>query len=598
MNLERRVAALEKKVQELEQLLHHTLERDNAAKAGRPDWPPPPSAEHAAQPTSGPQLPSLPDQQLNAPQHSSQPEQPLTGSQLPPSPDRQLPAQKEPAPQAPPTDWEHLIARVWLPRIFILVFLLGVLWGFTAAVNAGIITEPIRCWLGAAAAFLMYWQGEVQIRRNRAALGQVLLGGASGVLILTLFAAHMLFELIPASIAFLLYVISLAISVYTAIRHRSQALMIITLLAGYLVPFLIETEQPNMWTFAGYEGLFSMAMLLLSLRYSFRGAYFTAFGVLHLPLLIATIAGHEDSDRPALLAVVIVQHLLLFAVSLLRSQDSRIGQRIALFLSFGLLAAWSYGLYGASGVDRLFYESMLALWSILYIGTSIWLYRNKRNMSTHLAIATFGVFLWLIYVLRADQAGAALLVEGSLALVLGTRFRSRLQQVSGALTYFIGMLIVFDHGIDRILSSETFAWLLLVVTIGGLYAFYRKQAKADLVHPQFPMVLLWLEFVLLLVYVSQLTNVMTKGLDSDYQHLILSGVWAVYAVLLIIAGQFVRKAKANWVGILFLFITLLKIIFIDLPDVSTAVRAILFIGLGAIGVGISRLFYKRKEPNE
>lgn len=565
MELEQRVAALEKKVRELEeQLLHQKLDPANAASAGRPEWTPP-AAEHLA---------SMPEQ--------------------PPSPAEQFPV---PEPAAP-RDWEHLIARVWLPRIFILVFLLGVLWGFTAAVNAGIITEPIRCLLGVAAAGLMYWQGEAQIRRQRAALGQVLLGGASGVLILSLFAAHMLFELIPSSLAFVLYVISIAISVITALRHRSQALMIITLLGGYLVPFLTKTEQPNMWIFAGYEGLFSMTMMLLSLRYSFRGAYFTAFGVLHLPLLIAMIASHEGSDRPALLTIVILQHLLLFAVSLMGSQDSRIGQRITLFLSFGLLAAWTYGLYGASGDDRLLYEWMLALWSLLYIGTTVWLYQRKRTISTHLAIATFSIFLWLIYVLQADQAGAALLVEGGLALILGGLFRSRLQQISGALTYFIGMMFVFVHKIPNIFSLEAFGWFVLVATLGGLYAFYRNQVQKDHVHPFVPIILLWLEFILVLVYVSQLTNLLTSELNRDFQHLILSGVWAVYAVLLIIAGQFVRTAKANWVGILFLFVTLLKIIFIDLPDVSTAIRAILFIGLGAIGVGISRLFYKRKESNE
>ena len=146
---------------------------------------------------------------------------------------------------------------------------------------------------------------------KRMALGKVLLGGSSGVLILSLFAAHMLFTLIPSTVAFFLYVVSIATSVFTAVRHRSQALMIITLLAGYLVPFLVDSAKPNIWVFAGYEGLFSMVMIVLSLRYSFRGAYFTAFGVFHLPLLISTLFGDDTGSRPAILTVVILQHLLL-----------------------------------------------------------------------------------------------------------------------------------------------------------------------------------------------------------------------------------------------------------------------------------------------
>lgn len=560
MELEMRVAALEKKVKELELLLEHTLDR---------------------QPTSGSQ-------------HSESPTASVVHSEPAPRPTRQQETFIPAAEPAPPRDWEHLIARVWLPRIFIIVFLLGVLWGFTAAVSAGFITEPVRCLLGAAAAGLMYWQGEAQWKRQRTALGQVLLGGASGVLILSLFAAHMMFELIPSWLAFVLYLLSIAASVFTAIRHRSQALMIITLLAGYLVPFMVDSSHPNMWVFAGYEGLFSIAMMLLSLRYAFRAAYFTAFGVLHLPLIISTLLSHTASDKPALLTVVILQHLLLFGTALLRSEDSRIGQRIALFLSFGLVAAWTYGLYGTSDSDRLLYAWMLALWSFAYIGTSYWLYRQKRAFSVQLSIATFSIFLWLIFILHADQAGSALLVEGGIALCLGVRFQSRLQQISGALTYFIGMLFVLAHPIHEIGSHETLAWFVLVATIGGLYAFFRASAQKSLVSPRISLLLLWMAFILLLIFVSQVTNALTKELGGDYQHLILSGVWAIYAVLLIVAGLFIRKAKANLIGILFLFVTLLKIIFIDLPDVSTAIRAILFIGLGAIGVGISRLFYKRK----
>ncbi|NOV01217.1 DUF2339 domain-containing protein [Paenibacillus planticolens] len=564
MDLELRVAVLEQKVKALEQLLDQALDRKTATTSQSSDWPTP-AAEQ-----SQPSPPSRPHQETVVPA----------------------------APPAPPRDWEHLIARVWLPRIFIIVFLLGVLWGFTAAVSAGFITEPVRCILGILAAGVMYWQGETQMRRKRTALGQVLLGGASGVLILSLFAAHMLFGLIPPWLTFVLYIISIAASVFIAIRHRSQALMIITLLAGYLVPFMVTSAQPNHWIFAGYEGLFSMAMMLLSLRYSFRGAYFTAFGVLHLPLLVSTLISNGANDRTALLTIVILQHLLLFGIALLRSEDSRIGQRITLFLSFGLVAAWTYGLYGSSAGDRHLYEWMLALWSVLYIGTSFWLYWQKRAFSVQLSIATFSTFLWLISVLHADQSGAALLVEGGIALGLGVRFQSRLQQISGALAYFIGMLFVFTHPIHRIGSYESFGWLVLVATVCGLYAYFRSYAREGRVPSRFPLLLLWMAFIFVLIFISQLTNVLTSGLDVDYEHLILSGVWAVYAVLLIIAGLFVRRAKANLIGILFLFITLLKIIFIDLPDVSTAVRAILFIGLGAIGVGISRLFYKRKEPND
>ncbi|NQX71214.1 DUF2339 domain-containing protein [Paenibacillus alba] len=562
MELTSRVAELEKKVKELERQVGELLR--NQPNHTIPE----PNQAERTPPLSEP-----------VPPH------------IQPPPQEVRPAVKK---TVPPRDWEHLIARVWLPRIFIVVFLLGVLWGFTAAVSAGILTEPVRCMLGVAAACFMIWQGEKQIRHKHAALGQVLLGGAMGVLILSLFAAHMLYELIPSNWAFILYIITIALSVYSAVRHRSQALMIITLLAGYLVPFLVDSINPHIWVFAGYEGLFSMSMMVLSLRYSFRGAYFTAFWVLHLPLLIIALFDYGTNDRAALLTIVILQHLLIFTISVVRAKEPRIGQRILLFLSFSLLATWSYGLYGSSNHSNV-YEWLLVIGFLLYGSTSFWLHRQKNAFSVQASIATFSALLWIIYVLHGNEAGSAIVVEGAFALCLGVAFRSKLQQISGAITFFIGMLFVFAHPLHDVLSEESLAWLILVASIFGMYAYFRFKVQQGLVRVQLSLSLVWLALVLLLVYLTQLTNALTRSLDFDYQHSVLSAVWAVYAILLIVIGHLIHKPKARLVGIIFLFITLLKIIFIDLPDVSTAIRAVLFIGLGAIGVGISRLFYKRKE---
>ncbi|MEX2462519.1 MAG: DUF2339 domain-containing protein [Paenibacillaceae bacterium] len=561
MDLDLRVDALEKKVKDLEQQLYllRPLEKEQ------------------------PQV-----HQMQSTNTSSEHRGPIA-QQLHTNENKQA----EELPPIVPTDWEHLIARVWLPRIFIVVFLLGVLWGFTAAVNAGFITEPVRCILGILAAGFMYWQGEVQVRRSRSALGQVLLGGAMGVLILSLFAAHMLFDLIPSGLAFFLFIVSIGVSVYTALRHRSQALMIITLFAGYLVPFLVDAANPNIWLFAGYEALFSLAMILLSLHYSFRGAYFVAFGVLHLPLLAGLINGDVTDSRNPILLAVFLQHILLYALTTFRSKETRIDHPISLYMSFGLMVAWMYGLYGSSS-DRLIYEWMIALWSVFYSVTAFWLYSQKKAFTVHLPIATLGWFLWLVYVLHFEQASAAILAEGAIALGLGIKLKSKLQQITGIAAFIIGLIGVFLHPIMEIFSTETFAWLVLLVSIGSLYMFSNHSLEESKGKTEFKLLLLWSEAILFLVFITQATNVLTRSLTFDYQHLILSAIWVIYAILVIFTGMIIKKQKVRLSGILFLFVTLLKIVFVDLPDVSTAIRAILFIGLGAIGVAISRLFYKRK----
>jgi uncharacterized membrane protein len=134
---------------------------------------------------------------------------------------------------------------------------------------------------------------------------------------------------------------------------------------------------------------------------------------------------------------------------------------------------------------------------------------------------------------------------------------------------------------------------VLLASIGCIYLFSNYILEESKGKTEFKLLLLWSDAILLLVFITQVTNVLTGSLIFDYQHLILSTVWVIYAILVIFTGLIIKKPKVRLAGVLFLFVTLLKIIFFDLPDVSTAVRAILFIGLGATGVAISRLFYIR-----
>jgi uncharacterized membrane protein len=496
----------------------------------------------------------------------------------------------DPTPE-PTTDWEHLIAKIWLPRIFIFVLLLGVLWGFTAAVNAGIITKPVRCILGILAAGFMFWQGETQIRLKRHALGQVLLGGSIAVLMLSLFAAHMLYGFISPWFAFILYVFSIVIGIFTAVRHHSQTLMVIAMIAGYLVPFLVDSAKPNVWVFASYEALFSITMILLSLRYSYRVAFYIAFGVLHLPLFIACIIGDWRESRIPFMVAVLLQHIVLFALSTFQQHRYKIDQPVTLFISFGLMAAWMNGLFAYD--EREVYQIMIVIWSLIYSITAFRIIKQKRA-AVNLSIATFGWFLWLTHVLDASDLSSAILVESTLALILGIKLNSKLQQVTGSAAYLFGACSLFFFPISEIISTETFSWLILLVTIGGLYVVLRGMPE-DAWYKPYQNSLIWTNSILFLIFITQFTNILTDPLIYDLQHLILSAVWMVYAITVIVFGVAADKRKARLAGILFLFVILLKIIFTDLPDVSTAVRALLFIGLGGIGVGVSRLFYKRKS---
>ncbi len=485
-------------------------------------------------------------------------------------------------PEKKPIDWEHLIARVWLPRIFIVVFLLGVMWGFTAVVNAGFITEPVRCLIGLVVAGFMYGFGIKQIALQRQALGQVLLGGSIAVLMLSLFAAHMLYDLIPSTLAFVLFILSISLGVITSLRRASEPLTIVMMMGGFLIPFLMNSDDPNVWIFVGYLTLFSIAMMIISHRYAYRYALYVAFGLLHLPLLIGYLSIGSDTSHYIFLSAVLLQHLVLFSL---------FNPSIILYLGFVFLASWTFGLYET---DHPFVVSVILLgFTLVYSITAFWMHLKNRVMEIYVSIATLGLFLFLINQLDSGNLYAAILAQGTIAIILGVSLKSKLQQLTGVATYIVGFIAVLFSEIDTVLSSETLAWVILITSIGVIYYYLRKR-KAMEETKSSPNFLLWINSVLFLVFISHITNVLTAPLSTDVQYLLLSVAWVVYAVVIILFGVMKGIKKARLAGVLFLFITLLKMIFIDLPDVSTAVRAALFLGLGGVGVAVSRLFYKKQ----
>ncbi|MGV7115413.1 DUF2339 domain-containing protein [Paenibacillus kyungheensis] len=596
--LEQRILRLEREVAELKQL---EMQR-------RPASPPPVSPNRTAPPppsgspfTPPPPTSNWQDAYVNAPppkgnynaRPQAQPQSgPFAGAQRPP-----VQAPYTPPVPKPPKDWEHLIARVWLPRVFIVVLILGIVWGFIAVVKAGYLSEPIRCILGVLVAAVLYWLGEREVSKERPALGKVLLGGSIAILILSIVASYLLYDLLPFIFAFLLYIGALVFGVYIALSQRSQSIVGITLIAGYLAPVLIAPDDPNLWIFAGFETIFSAVMLVVAMKYSFRVSYILAFALLHITLGLSMIwYGFSVQNVVA----VLIQHAVILAISVLWKKRSTSMQLGVLFTSFAFVGGWLtiYYLDGSETGARWMIAILSLMYSILYASG---IQKRTPVGIAYPAMAIFGWFLLLNMIPNFPARMAVILVEGTLAFLLALRFRNKLQLVLACIVYAYALLATLFVPIERFWSASAFNWLILLITIPAIYQIIGKWVHSEdkvygsLYRKRY--ILMWAEAILGLIYLSQLVHVASRFQNADVRHLSLSSAWIIYAILIIVIGMVVQKSKLRIIGILFIFFTLLKIIFIDLPDISIGVRAILFIILGVVGLGLSRLFYKRRDNN-
>ncbi|MFP3727448.1 DUF2339 domain-containing protein [Priestia filamentosa] len=604
-------------------------------------------------------------------------------------------------------DYEKLIGQVWLPRIFIFVLIMGVLWGFKAAGDSGFITDPIKVVIGFVVAGILLFVGRKQILKQRHALGQVLLGGSVVILILSTFAAHMLYDLMGPNVSFVLNVIWVLLGIYLSYQNNSQPIAVISAVAGFLVPYLVESQNANLFVFVGYEVIFFVLLLQFSLLKKYIYLYYAAFGLLHFTFIAAYIFMRIENSA-VFPTGIIIQYLFL-VLAFTRKELSFNAQRTTLFSGFVLTQLWAKAGFQDAGYS-VFLFSGFALYGILSF-----VYYKRDNIKVHVAlpIATYALSMLILHLTSEQYLGAALLIEGLLALYVGFKSKSKVQLTLASVAYLTGAGWIAAHPISTFLSYETVAWLLLIGSlfiirmglsnlekklspgvngysevIGALgvlgvfislsIAVFLKQVMPDTYFgfclvlqgvitlfvelrkgKEFDLVIgtlvysigfiwtlfinriphlvsfetfAWLFLIISLVIIQKLlTNsekenmgkvdsqtlsfvfwvlaatilyvattighVVTEHLSTNVQSLTTTSIWAIYAIVSVVYGVMSKNRNIRILGIGLLFLTLLKLIFVDMTSVSILVRAILFIGVGFIGVAISRFFYSTKKED-
>lgn len=575
------------------------------------------------------------------------------------------------------------------------VLLLGIIWGFKASVDSGLLTEPLRIALGFAAAIALLVLGHRQIQNERPVLGQVLVGGSISVLMITTFAMHVLYQYVSSSIAFSMNIVWIAAGIFLSHRYRSQALAILSSLAGCLMPFLVKSENPNTLFFVSYEVLLYGGFLLYAIRFHQTILYYVSTILLQFTLLFYSfVTAGEFSNIVA--SGAITQHFLL-GISFWRNDIQNKFQYGTIFTSFAVTVGWTLGSF-----EKDTAEWMVGILSIIYTGCGAWRYKAKREASViFVSMATFGYMTYILYALGENYRTVSLLLEGAIAVYLGYALRSKWQKISGLAVYSLAGLMTLVHWIDFVFSIETFTWTVLLMTSAGiirllqlhhssrkvisnatagwsvLLLFFLSQLLYaavdgyDFIVRMLAVAMLWLGFALcmmwadsrrenktmhvvswvvyglaacgifgrgidevasietmawsfvaitfgtvlylsrkhqknekifsvlaiaygvyLLIFATRITGLLTETYSQDTQSLSVSLVWMGYAIVLIILGMKKEVKKMRLYGVLFIFVTLLKVVFYDLPNVSMLVRAVLFIGLGGIGILVSRLFYR------
>jgi uncharacterized membrane protein len=90
--------------------------------------------------------------------------------------------------------------------------------------------------------------------------------------------------------------------------------------------------------------------------------------------------------------------------------------------------------------------------------------------------------------------------------------------------------------------------------------------------------------------------ILTRGVTTDAEQYTYSAVWLVFGVLLLIAGFLLRSQPARLASAAVVALTIAKVFLIDMAGLTGIFRALSFIGLGAVLVGIGWLYQRLLFP--
>ena len=169
-------------------------------------------------------------------------------------------------------DLEKFIGENLINKIGILILVLGISYFVKFAIDKDWINEPARVGIGVLAASLVLFIAH-KLRQKYAPFSSVLVAGAIAIFYFTIAIAFHEYKLFSQEVAFGIMVVITAFSCLISLSYNRMELAILSLIGGFLVPFMVSTGSGNYMVLFTYIAILDIGILTL--------AYFKKWQLLH-----------------------------------------------------------------------------------------------------------------------------------------------------------------------------------------------------------------------------------------------------------------------------------------------------------------------------
>ncbi|HEY6862154.1 MAG TPA: DUF2339 domain-containing protein [Pseudolabrys sp.] len=407
--------------------------------------------------------------------------------------------------------------------------------------------------------------------------------------------------------------IAILVALYLRVAELDRSIpfaglaLLLAALYGYATELLSKRQpRPGLATAAAIFAAGAVAALALALTFALDKGWLTVA----LALMVPGIAW--ISERRPLPALRYLAAAMIVLVLLRVGYEPRIvGGDVGTTPIFNWLL-YGYGVPAVSfwyagyllrrraddGPTRMA-DAAAILFTVLLVQLEIRHYMNNGN----------------IYVHSSSLAEIAMQVSVGLAMTIGLeRLRLRTHsivhdigaRIIGALTLaaiVFGLMLRFNPLLTGRPVGGTFFNLVLLgygipAVLAAILALIARDTRSLAYRAIVATAAVGLALMYLGLEVRTLFHgaVLTRGVTGDAEQYTYSAVWLIFGVLLLVAGFLMRSQPARLASAAVVALTIAKVFLVDMAGLTGIFRALSFIGLGAVLVGIGWLYQRMLFP--
>ena len=544
---------------------------------------------------------------------------------VPPAPDFEIrPAPSPPvAPKrADESELEAEIGGNWMNKIGAIALVLGIAFFLKYAFENRWIDETGRIIVGIIIGLACVYGGEYFHKKDFPKYAQGISGAGIAILYFAIYAAFSFYQLIPQLPAFAFMILVTITAIALAVRHDSIGIAILGIMGGFLTPALLNRpgggggdSEIQLFT---YIAILDLGILGVTYYKNWR-----ALNALSLAGTALVFAGWSlDNYGPEKLGVTMSFLTIFYAIFAAQSFVQNVVARRGMNPADLLLVVAAPVLYFSAGYSLLAGEYHIYLGMFATVLAAVYIafahkvhivgFEDKSLRLLFLCIASG--FLIAAVPIQLEKQWVTIGWAGEAVVIAGVGF-----YLNSVRTRYIGFGLLalsvirlltlesfqtFRPGLMLLLNERFLTFLFVIATaLLMVWLYYRNREVMDKGERSLPVMLtLGANFLMIwalsweaLDWLSRRYATVPYNMPDGTDSLILSGVWAMYGVLMLIGGILRRYRPARLMGVVILGIVILKSFLYDVWILEKVYRIIAFLGLGALLLVASYLYQRYRD---